>query len=86
MGRAYQAGGEAALVDTRLLKRRGPRVDPRWDEAVAVVLAEYVTASTPTRSAVLKRVEAWLEESYGTGVVPLPSTATAYRRIEQPAC
>ncbi|MFI0224213.1 Mu transposase C-terminal domain-containing protein [Streptomyces lydicus] len=80
---AYQAGGEASLVDTRLLKRRGSRVDPRWDEAVSVVLAEYVTASTPTRSAVLKRVEAWLEESYGVGVVPMPSTATAYRRLEE---
>ncbi|MFB8349944.1 helix-turn-helix domain-containing protein [Streptomyces niveus] len=70
---AYQAGGEAALADNRLLKQRGPRVDPRWDEAVYAVLAEYVTASTPTRSAVFTRVEAWLEESYGPKAVPLPS-------------
>ncbi|MFE2296367.1 Mu transposase C-terminal domain-containing protein [Streptomyces sp. NPDC059452] len=78
---AYQGGGEAALVDSRLLKRRGSRVDPRWDEAVRAVLAEYVTASTPTRSAVLKRVEAWLEEVHGSQTVPLPSQATAYRRL-----
>ncbi|MEN8653816.1 Mu transposase C-terminal domain-containing protein [Streptomyces sp. 21So2-11] len=79
---AYQGGGEAALVDARLLKRRASRVDPRWDEAVRAVLAEYVTASTPTRSAVLKRVETWLEEAHGSRVVPLPSQATAYRRLE----
>lgn len=58
-------------------------MDTRWEAAVREVLAEYVTASTPTRSAVLRRVADRLKASYGVGQVPLPSTATAYRRLEE---
>ena len=50
-------------------------------EALAEVLAEDVNSSTPTRSAVLGRVRARLAERHGVGVVPLPSRATAYRRL-----
>ncbi|MEU3282690.1 helix-turn-helix domain-containing protein [Streptomyces antibioticus] len=80
---SYREGGEAALVDSRFLGRRQGQVDSRWEGAVREVLAEYVTASTPTRAAVLRRVEEYLEASYGAGQVPLPSTATAYRRLEE---
>ncbi len=79
--RADRAAGEAGLLDARKLTGRGSSVDPRWEEACRLVLAEHVGASTPTVSAVLARVDARLEASYGPGVVPQPSAATAYRHL-----
>lgn len=79
----YRRAGEAGLVDARMVRGRGSRVDVRWDEAVRAVLAESVSAATPTGSAVLARVEARLAERFGDGVVLLPSTATAYRRLAE---
>jgi hypothetical protein len=77
----YRRDGEAGLVDTRTLRGRVVRVDVRWDDAVHAVLAETVADSTPTRSAVLARVNARLDATFGPGVVARPSTATAYRRL-----
>ncbi|MET7810526.1 Mu transposase C-terminal domain-containing protein [Streptomyces sp. NPDC005395] len=82
---AYREVGEAGLVDARALMGRGSRVDPRWDEALRRVLAELVNASTPTRSAVLRRIEDRLTEEFGRGTVPLPSRSTAYNRLAQMA-
>jgi transposase InsO family protein len=78
---AYQQAGVAGLVDLRLLKGHATRVDPRWDAAVREVFASLVNASTPTRSAVLRKVEALLEEQHGAGEVTLPSRSTAYARL-----
>jgi putative transposase len=80
---AYRRDGEAGLVDTRVIRGRGSAVDARWDETVRVVMAEMVTGSTPSRSAVLARVAALLERQYGPGVVRLPSPATGYRRLAE---
>jgi hypothetical protein len=77
----YREAGEAGLVTT--VRGGSTLVDPRWDEAVRWVLAGLVTASTPTRSAVIARAQARLEELHGEGVVRLPSTATAYRRLAE---
>lgn len=78
---AYRAAGEAGLV----ARRRGPAkgVDPRWEAAVRAEFADGVSASTPTRSAVLMRVAERLEREHGPGVVPIPSQATAYRRLAE---
>ncbi len=78
---AYRAAGEPGLIDQR--GGSSPATDARWDEAVRQVLAASVAASTPTRGAVLTRVSAWLDEQHGPGVVPLPSQATAYRRLAE---
>lgn len=76
---AYRDAGVAGLVSQR---RGAPAlVDARWDEAVREVLTGLVSASTPTRSAVIAHAAARLEEVHGGGVVPLPSQATAYRRL-----
>ena len=80
---AYRESGEAGLVDARMLRGRTTGVDPRWDAAVRLVLAEMVGESTPTRSAVLRKVHARLVELHGEGVVPPPSAATAYRRLAE---
>ena len=80
---AYREGGEAALIDCRALGNRRGQVDSRWEAMVREVLADCVAASTPTRSAVLKQVKDRLKQSYGPDTVPLPSTATAYRRLEE---
>ncbi|HEY2579898.1 MAG TPA: helix-turn-helix domain-containing protein [Streptosporangiaceae bacterium] len=79
--RAYRDGGEAALVDERKITGRGSVVDPRWEEACRVVLAEHARESTPTASAVLRVAAARLDEEHGPGVVPRPSAATAYRHL-----
>ena len=47
------------------------------------MLAELVSESTPTRSAVLRKVAARLDDLHGAGVVPRPSPATAYRRLAE---
>lgn len=80
---AYRECGEAGLAGSRALRGRGTAVDPRWDEAVRLVLAEMVSDSTPTRSAVLRKAAARLDELHGAGVVPRPSAATAYRRLAE---
>ena len=80
---AYRVAGEAALVDERRCRGRRTVVDPRWDAAVRAELAASVAASTPTRSAVLLRVAARLEQIHGKGVVSVPSKATAYRRLAE---
>jgi transposase InsO family protein len=79
----YLQAGEAGLVDSRTVRGRGSAVDSRWDEAVRLVLAEMVGDSTPTRNAVLKAVDARLDQLHGAGVVRRPSRATAYRRLTQ---
>ncbi|GGM88134.1 helix-turn-helix domain-containing protein [Dactylosporangium sucinum] len=78
---AYVRDGEAGLLDERQVTGRGSTVDPRWEQACRMVMAELVPASTPTTSAVLRLVDARLDEQYGAGVVPRPSPATAYRQL-----
>ncbi|WP_103529202.1 helix-turn-helix domain-containing protein [Streptomyces sp. SM12] len=80
---AYRESGEAGLIDSRVLKGRGARVDPRWEEAVRLVVAESVADSTPTRSALLGRVAERLGADHGTGAVPAPPRSTAYRRLAE---
>jgi putative transposase len=46
-----------------------------------MVAADHAGASTPTASALLRRIDARLDEQYGPGVVLRPSTATAYRHL-----
>ena len=77
----YRQCGEAGLVDERVRRGRGSNVDPRWEAAVRAEFAAGMAASTPTRGAVLARVAARLEREYGAGAVPVPSQATAYRRL-----
>ena len=79
----YRGSGVVGLVDSRVRSRDADAVDPRWDAACLRVLDRYVDASTPTRRAVLDKVARELEVSFGPGVVPLPSTSTAYRRLKE---
>ncbi|MCM2518116.1 helix-turn-helix domain-containing protein [Streptomyces griseoincarnatus] len=78
---AYRESGEAGLIDARVVKGNGSRVDPRWEEAVRRVMAESVDASTPTRSALLRRAAERLVTEYGEGTVPVPARSTAYGRL-----
>jgi transposase InsO family protein len=79
--RAYRGSGEAGLVDARQITGRRPALDPRWEEACRMVAADHASASTPTASALLRRIDARLDEQFGPGVVPRPSAATAYRHL-----
>ena len=79
--RAYRDGGEAGLADARRASGRRLELDPRWEEACRTVAAGQVTASTPTAGALLRLIDAQLDDQYGAGAVPRPSTATAYRHL-----
>lgn len=78
---AYRISGIVGLVNARIRRSYGSRVDPRWDVACAQILAQYVDASTPTRGAVIAEIAYALEAEFGYGVVPLPSKSTAYSRL-----
>jgi transposase InsO family protein len=79
--RAYRGSGEAGLADARRVSGRRLELDPRWEEACRTVAAGQVTASTPTAGALLRLIDAQLDDQYGAGAVPRPSTATAYRHL-----
>lgn len=81
--KSYREAGPAGLVDARLLRDRPGTVDPRWDVACLAVLREFVSSSTPTMNVVIDRVRERVDEEHGLGVVPMPSRATAYRRLSE---
>jgi transposase InsO family protein len=78
----YREAGVAGLADSRLLRRRQCRVDPRWDAMVLRVLDDLVSYSTPTMKVVIDRVGRELDAEYGRGTVALPSMSTATRRLK----
>lgn len=78
----YRDSGMAGLADSRLLRRRQCRVDPRWDAMVLRVLDDLASASTPTMNVVINRVGRELDAEYGQGVVMVPSMSTARRRLK----
>lgn len=71
--------GEAGLKVSR--KYKEPQVDPRWATEALAVMANYVTASRPSRSAVIRKTNRNCTERFGDGEVPTPSRATAYRTL-----
>lgn len=81
--RSYREAGEAGLLDARRVNGHGSAVDPRWEDACRLVVAEHVNASTPTASALLQLIDERLDADCGVGVVRRPSTATAYRHLNR---
>ena len=79
--RAYRDSGEAGLADARRVSGRRLALDPRWEQACRTVVARQVGASTPTAGALLRLIDAQLDDQHGAGAVPRPSTASAYRHL-----
>ena len=79
--RAYRDSGEAGLADSRRVSGRRLALDPRWEEACRAVVAGQAGASTPTAGALLRLIDAQLDDQHGAGAVPRPSTASAYRHL-----
>lgn len=77
----YREAGVAGLADSRVLGRYSSGVDPRWDMGCLRVLDDLTKDSTPTMNAVIARVGRELDAEFGPGVIPMPSLATAYRRL-----
>lgn len=75
----FRKYGEAGLKVSR--KYKEPQVDPRWATEALAVMASYVTASRPSRSAVIRKTNRNCTERFGDGEVPTPSRATAYRTL-----
>ena len=72
--------GEAGLKVSRTYK--APQVDPRWASEALAVMASYVHASRPSKSAVIHKTNRNCTERFGDGEVPTPSRATAYRTLD----
>jgi transposase InsO family protein len=69
----------ASLIDGRLLRPCDPLrgVDPRWLDAVRAEIAGNVGRSRCTRTLMLDRIEARVEQAHGKGEVPIPKPTTA---------
>jgi putative transposase len=80
---AYETSGVAVLLDARMNRpiRRG--VHPLWDAACLAELRRYASRSTPTMGAIIAAVALRVETEHGPGTVPIPSHATAYRRLNE---
>jgi transposase InsO family protein len=78
----YGAHGESGLASACQTNPLG-RTDGRWLEVAEEILTEYRDMSRPSRTAILLQIEARLDNRFGVGVVPIPSRATAFRRLAQ---
>jgi putative transposase len=79
----YRSAGVAGLADSRMVGRYSSGADPRWNIACLRVLDSLTQDSTPTMNAVISRIARELTAEFGAGVVPVPSMATAYRRLNE---
>ncbi|MET8431762.1 Mu transposase C-terminal domain-containing protein [Streptomyces sp900116325] len=82
---AYTRQGLWGLVDqrtTRLADTTG-RADARLVAAIEETIAAETPASTGTRSRLIRRVINRIEETYGPGVVPIPSRSTLYKLVDR---
>jgi len=79
---AYLEHGEAGLS---CLGQRNPmgRTDPRWINTAMEIMVDHGLRSRPNGKSILQQTRARLVAQYGDGVVPIPSQAGAYRRLEQ---
>ncbi|GAA2926282.1 hypothetical protein GCM10010458_05270 [Microbacterium luteolum] len=77
---SYRLGGVAALADARKTgKSRATKTDPRVFGLIESELKDQLEVSTGTRSRTIARVK-WAASRQG---VPVPSTRTMYRLLEQ---
>ena len=79
---AYLEHGEAGLS---CVGQRNPlgRTDPRWIDTAMEIMVDHGLRSRPNGKSILQQTRARLVAQYGAGVVPIPSQAGAYRRLEQ---
>ena len=73
--------GPAGLVDARLLQDVRRTVDPRWDAICLDVLSSFANESNPTKQSAINRANREFARQVPDGKVP--STAVAYRRLEE---
>jgi transposase InsO family protein len=79
--RAYREHGEAGLAHIHRSEATG-RTDPRWLSTAIEIMVENARLSRPSQKNVIGQIQARLSIRYGADVVPMPSQATMYRRLE----
>ena len=81
----YAAQGLWGLVDQRVTRTFdiAGQADPRLVEVVEQMLDAETGQSTGTRSRLIRRVTARVEELHGPGVVPLPGRTAFYALIDR---
>lgn len=81
---SFREHGEAALASGNGVRAQSlPSVDDRWREMAVEVMVEHTGESRPSRTAVIRRVNARIFARYGPGMVQLPSRATAFRLLAE---
>jgi transposase InsO family protein len=79
---AYVAHGESGLVSACQSNPQG-HTDGRWLQVAEEIFTEYRDMSRPSGTAILLQIAARLDSRFGVGVVPMPSRATAFRRLRE---
>ncbi|MBO0881789.1 MAG: transposase [Mycobacterium sp.] len=81
----YTAQGLWGLVDQRVTRTFDitGRADPRLVEVIEQMLDAETAQSTGTRSRLIRRVTAKVEQTYGPGVVALPGRSAFYALIDR---
>lgn len=80
----YEAEGEVGLVSAKAMQPvLGSKAFELFELAALDVMREHTDMSRPTRGYVVAHARARLAATYGAGVVPLPSQATAYRILDK---
>ncbi|SDM26244.1 Mu transposase, C-terminal [Lentzea albidocapillata subsp. violacea] len=81
----YRRHGEAGLAPKKGRAAGGPlgHTDERWVETALAVMVEHTGESKPSRTMVIDRTDARVAVRFGSGVVKVPSRATAFRVLEE---
>ncbi|MFJ5820747.1 Mu transposase C-terminal domain-containing protein [Streptomyces microflavus] len=80
----YARQGLWGLVDQRVVREREAtgQADARLIDVIRQAMDAETSASTGTRSRLIRRVIKMVEEVHGAGTVPLPSRSTFYRLVD----
>ncbi|MFJ8391866.1 Mu transposase C-terminal domain-containing protein [Streptomyces sp. NPDC094144] len=84
MRRRYREQGLWGLVDGRYAPRPKPtgNVDSRVVDATIAAIEAQTNTSTGTKARMLRQVERFVHQEYGTDAVMMPSRATFYRLVD----
>lgn len=79
----FHQNGEAGLVESAPSASPTGRVDDRWVETALEIMVEHTDQSQPSQTMVIDRANARVTARFGSGVVKLPSRATAHRILAE---
>jgi transposase InsO family protein len=81
----FHSHGDVGLAPNGKSTSKNPfgKVDQRWIDTAAEVMAEYTKLSRPSRTSVIDRTHLRVVAKYGADVVALPSRSAAFRALQE---